>query len=143
MKRTLYVLLAIVLAAAVSATVLTIPASAELQRVTVRMPDGTFQVVVLDVPSGASLQDIRTLVPTGEPVAMTPVQAESNDSIDPPPPPADPQPPTPTPQDPADQPTVHNGQRQQDAARDEQNAKAKQRKSVKRRKPKPRPKVEP
>jgi transglycosylase-like protein with SLT domain/peptidase M23-like protein len=107
MKRILHVFSVLLVAATVLATVLTIPASAELKRVTVRMPDGTLQLVILDAPLNATLQDIRTLVQTGEPVAMEPVHEQST----PPPPtqPADGQTqtqtePQPIPQNPADAP---------------------------------------
>ncbi len=97
MKRALKVLLPLALAAIVLATVLTMPASAELQRVTFRLSDGTLQTVVLDVPPGSTLQDIRTLGPGGSvPIAME--AAPPNTTPTPPPAPAPPAPaPAPTP----------------------------------------------
>jgi transglycosylase-like protein with SLT domain len=83
MKRFIHILLAAALIAAALATALTLPASAELRSVTVRMTDGSLKSVVVDVPEGATLQDILSLVP-GEPVSWEPV---------PPPAPA-PKPPT-------------------------------------------------
>jgi outer membrane biosynthesis protein TonB len=85
MKRALQVLLPLALAAIVLATVVTLPASAELTRVTFRQSDGSLQQIVLDVPAGASLQDIRTLAPNaGEPIAMEAAAPETT----PTPPPA-------------------------------------------------------
>ena len=94
MKRTLQVLIPLALAAIVLATVLTIPASAELTRVTFRLSDGTLQTVVLDVPPGSTLQDIRTLGPGGsEPISMEAAPAQTT----PTPPPAQTTPTTPAP----------------------------------------------
>jgi murein DD-endopeptidase MepM/ murein hydrolase activator NlpD len=73
MKRTPQVLGLLVLVAAVLATMLTLPASADPTRVTVRLPNGTIQELVLDLPSGATLEDARPLVPAGEPIAIAPV----------------------------------------------------------------------
>src|SRR4051812_8237748 len=77
MKKILLALLPLAVAALVLATVLTIPAAAQKQRVTVRLADGTFQQWVVEAPDGATLQDIRTLIPQGEPVAMEPVPEET------------------------------------------------------------------
>src|SRR3954454_20096822 len=99
MKRALQALFLLALAATVLATVLTMPASADLQRVTFRLSDGTLQQIVLDVPPGATLQDIRSLAPTaGEPIAMeaapaqtTPTQTQTTPAPPPAPAPAVPQ----------------------------------------------------
>src|SRR3954451_20238152 len=91
MKRALLVLLPLALAALALATVLTIPASAQKERVMVRMPDGTVQQWVVNAPDGATLQDIKPLIPQGEPISMEPVP-EQTQPPPPPPPPPQPQP---------------------------------------------------
>ena len=71
------------LVAALLATVLTVPASAELQRVTVQLADGTLDSVILDLPPGTTIADLagRTDI-IGTPISIGPV-----DSGTPPPPP--------------------------------------------------------
>src|SRR3954447_16262393 len=89
MKRALLALLPLALAAIALATVLTIPASAQKERVMVRMPDGTVQQWVVNAPDGATLQDIKPLIPQGEPISMEPVPEQTQTT---PPPPPQPQP---------------------------------------------------
>jgi Transglycosylase SLT domain len=60
-KRLLYILLAAVAVAAAFAAI-SLPASAELQMVTVRNADGTISQVPIDVPEGTPLEDIT--IPT-------------------------------------------------------------------------------
>lgn len=60
--RLLYVLVAAALAASALAA-LTLPASAELRTVTVRLADGTLTTVTVDVAPGTPLQDIPIPVP--------------------------------------------------------------------------------
>src|SRR6187551_2192726 len=82
------------LVVALLATVLTVPASAELQRVTVQLADGTLDSVILDLPPGTTIADLagRTDI-IGTPISIGPV-----DSGTPPPPPPETTPPTdPTP----------------------------------------------
>ena len=88
MKKVLLALLPLAMAALVLATVLTMPAAAQKQRVTVRLADGTFQQWVVEAPDGASLQDIQTLIPQGQPVAMEPVPQETTPTVPPSPQPA-------------------------------------------------------
>jgi hypothetical protein len=92
MKRALLALLPLALAALALATVLTMPAAAMKQRVTVRLADGTLQQWVVDAPDGATLQDIRQLIPQGEPISMEPVPAETTTTPPPAPKPAAPAP---------------------------------------------------
>jgi hypothetical protein len=61
-KSLLYVLLAAALSAATFAA-LTLPASAELRTVTVRMADGRLVTVTVDVPPGTPLEDIQIPAP--------------------------------------------------------------------------------
>src|SRR3954469_1330917 len=86
MKRILHVLGLLVLGAARLGTMLTLPASADPTRVTVRLPNGTIQELVLDLPSGATLEDARPLVPAGEPIAIAPVTQPKATAPPPPPP---------------------------------------------------------
>src|SRR3954447_8002030 len=102
MKRLLLALLPLAMAAIVLATVLTIPAAAQKQRVTVRLADGTFQQWVVEAPDGATLQDIRTLIPQGEPVAMEPVPEATTPTV----PPTSPQPPQPAPEPKVEKPNA-------------------------------------
>jgi transglycosylase-like protein with SLT domain/peptidase M23-like protein len=141
MKRILQASLLLVLVATVLATVLTVPASADLQRVTVRLPDGTVQQFVLDVPPGATLDDVRPLVPAGEPIAIAPANDQNADAPPPPPAPA-PKPKAAAPAPPATAPQVKDapnpdaGPGQGPSAEDRKARKRKRRV----RKPKPRPK---
>src|SRR4051812_1557599 len=112
MKKILLALLPLALAALVLATVLTVPAAAQKQRVTVRLADGTFQQWVVEAPQGATLQDIRTLVPQGEPVAMEPVPEATTPTV-PPTSTQPPQPPQPTPEPKVEKkPKAGQGERQ-------------------------------
>jgi hypothetical protein len=144
-KRTLLALFLLALVAAVLATALTLPASAQPHRVTVVMPDGTRQQVVLDLQTGVQLQDVRALVP-GEPVLIEPL-GDGASTQQPGPPPAGPQTPTPPPpaapeQPPATQPESPGGESQRPSA-DRRKAKRKRDRDERRsEKPKPRSKVE-
>ncbi|HEY4561326.1 MAG TPA: lytic murein transglycosylase, partial [Thermoanaerobaculia bacterium] len=112
MKRLLLALLPLAMAAIVLATVLTIPAAAQKQRVTVRLADGTFQQWVVEAPQGATLQDIRTLIPQGEPVAMEPVPEATTPTV-PPTSTQPPQPPQPAPESKVEKkPKAGHGERQ-------------------------------
>ena len=93
MKKVLLALLPLAMAALVLATVLTMPAAAQKQRVTVQLADGTLQQWVVEAPDGASLQDIRTLIPQGQPIAMEPVPQDTTPTV----PPASTQPAEPAP----------------------------------------------
>src|SRR5215213_5227787 len=79
------------LVVALLATVLTVPASAELQRVTVQLADGTLDSVILDLPPGTTIADLagRTDI-IGTPISIGPVDS----GTPPPPPPPDTTPPT-------------------------------------------------
>jgi hypothetical protein len=86
------------LVAVVMATVLTVPASAQLQRVTVELPDGSIEVLILDLPEGTTLADLANVPEiTGTPISVEPVEpdppADGDGRTEPPPaesPPADP-----------------------------------------------------
>ena len=84
MTRTLKTLLSAALIGAALATALTLPASAELRTVTVRMADGSLQSVVLDVPPGTTLEGMAGLV-EGEPISYSVIE-------EPPAPPPEPAP---------------------------------------------------
>src|SRR3954452_10356977 len=136
MKKILLALLPLAVAALVLATVLTVPAAAQKQRVTVRLADGTFQQWVVEAPQGATLQDIRTLIPQGEPVAMEPVPEATTPTV----PPTSPQPPQPAPEPKVEKkPKAGHGERQKSSG-DHHKVKA-----PKRSKPKsqPKPKAQP
>ena len=64
--------------AVVMATVLTVPASAQLQRVTVQLPDGSLDVLILDLPEGITLADLANEpAVTGTPISVEPVEPEA------------------------------------------------------------------
>ena len=66
------------LVAVVMATVLTVPASAQLQRVTVELPDGTFDVLILDLPEGITLDELANVPEvTGTPISVEPVEPDA------------------------------------------------------------------
>src|SRR3954452_19417156 len=111
MKRALLVLLPLALAALALPTILTIPASAQKERVMVRMPDGTVQQWIVNAPDGATLQDIKPLIPQGEPISIEPVPQETQTT----PPPAPPKPAQPEPQPKAEKPSAGPGERQKDS----------------------------
>jgi hypothetical protein len=78
------------LVALVMATVLTVPASAQLQRVTVELPDGSLDVLILDLPEGITLDELANMPEvTGTPISVEPVDpdppAGEEPSGDPPP----------------------------------------------------------
>src|SRR5215208_3628496 len=77
--RKLARLLALALVVAVlMATVLTVPASAQLQRVTVQLPDGSLDVLILDLPEGITLADLANEpAVTGTPISVEPVEPEA------------------------------------------------------------------
>ena len=83
MKKVLLALLPLAMAAIVLATVLTIPAAAQSQRVTVRLADGTLQQWVVNAPDGATLETISTLIPQGQPIAMEPVSEDTTPTVPP------------------------------------------------------------
>src|SRR4051794_69159 len=68
-------LLFVLLSAALAATMvgLTMPASAELRQVTVRMADGSLATVTVDVPPGTPLEDIQLPAPPPVPTVPLPV----------------------------------------------------------------------
>jgi hypothetical protein len=100
--------------AAALATVLTGPASARLQRVTVQLPDGTLKSVAIDLPTGTTLSELQSgQVTLAEPLPGTPVSLEpiaedaSSSGSDPPadtPPPPESDPPADTPPPPESDP---------------------------------------
>ncbi len=93
MTRTLKTFLSAALIGAALATALTLPASAELRTVTVRMADGSLQSVVLDVPPETTLEGMAGLV-EGEPISYSVID-------EPPAPPPEPAPaPEPAPEPP-------------------------------------------
>ena len=101
-----------VVVAAVLATVLTVPASAALHRVTVQLPDGTYQQAVLDLPAGITLEQLVAYpqlqqTPQG-PLPGTPVWLEP---LPPAPSPAPPAPAAPAPKG-GRSPSVEKGHRQ-------------------------------
>ena len=61
MKKQLRLLIPILTVAATVATVVTVPASAQPHRVTVALPDGTVQVVVVDLAPGTGLDQVGEL----------------------------------------------------------------------------------
>src|SRR5215207_962357 len=64
--------------AVVMATVLTVPASAQLQRVTVQLPDGSLDVLILDLPEGITLADLANVpAVTGTPISVEPLEPEA------------------------------------------------------------------
>jgi Transglycosylase SLT domain len=64
------------LVAVVMATVFTVPASAQLQRVTVQLSDGSLDVLILDLPEGITLEELATVPEvTGTPISVEPVDA--------------------------------------------------------------------
>ena len=73
MTRTSKTLLSVTLIVAALATGLTLPASAEMRTVTVRMADGTVQSVVLDVPAETTLEGMADLV-AGEPLSYAVIE---------------------------------------------------------------------
>jgi Transglycosylase SLT domain/Peptidase family M23 len=88
--------------AAALATFLTVPASAQLQRVTVQLSDGTFEAITIDLPPGTTLSELQSgQVALAEPLPGTPVALDPIDedqpppASDPPPPPASDPPPPP------------------------------------------------
>jgi hypothetical protein len=83
-KKIFYTLALSLLLAAALATGLTVPASAQLHRVTYQLPDGTLQEIVLDLPEGATLQSIESLVP-GVPVSLEPMEEEASEPAQQPP----------------------------------------------------------
>src|SRR5919201_2704063 len=93
--------------AAALAAVLAGPASAQLQQVTVQLPDGTLTSVVIDLPPGTTLSELQSgQVTPADPLPGTPVSLEPIGEDPPtsdPDPPADP-PPTSDPNPPADPP---------------------------------------
>ncbi len=99
------------LVVALLATVLTVPASAELQRVTVQLADGTLDSVILDLPPGTTIADLegRTDI-IGTPISIGPVDTGTPAPNPPPdstptnPPPVDPGTPAPAPGTPAPSP---------------------------------------
>ncbi|MEA2271851.1 MAG: hypothetical protein QOI98_559, partial [Solirubrobacteraceae bacterium] len=68
-------LLFVLLPAALAATMvgLTMPASAELRDVTVRLADGSLATVTVDVPPGTPLEDIQLPAPPAVPTVPLPV----------------------------------------------------------------------
>jgi hypothetical protein len=68
-------LLFVLLSAALAATMvgLTMPASAELRNVTVRMADGSLATVTVDVPPGTPLENIQLPAPPAVPTVPIPV----------------------------------------------------------------------
>src|SRR4051812_32558115 len=85
---------------AVAATVLTIPASAHPYQVTVELPDGTRQSLVLDLPEGTTVDQLTGYPDLpGRPVSVEAIVADvAGDEPPPPdPPPADPAPEDPPP----------------------------------------------
>ena len=84
--------------AAALATVFTVPASAQPQRVAVRLPDGTLKSVTVDLPPGTTLSELQSgQVTLAKPLPGTPVSLEPVDEGPPPadtPPPSDTQPPS-------------------------------------------------
>ncbi len=134
MKRPLQALLSLTLVALALATVLTVPASADPHRVTVQLPDGSLQQVVLDVPPGATLQSVSSLV-SGVPVRIEPLAAPA-----PPPKPAPAPNPSPPPAPEAPQTAGGEAQPKQGAPSREPR---KPRKVKRRSKAKPRHRVEP
>ena len=82
----------------VAATVATIPASAQSYRVTVELPDGTLQSLVMDLPEGTTVDQLvgDPSLP-GTPVAVEAIVADVAQD----PAPADPAPTDPAPTDPA------------------------------------------
>ncbi len=77
--RTLLRILALgSLVAVLMATVLTVPASAQLHRVTVELADGSVEVVILDLPEGTTLADLVD-VPglPGTPISVEPVDSDA------------------------------------------------------------------
>src|SRR5438093_9341762 len=82
--RLLYLVLALALVAA-CLTGLTLPASAEMRTITVRMRDGSQMEVTLDVAPGPQLEALRSSLP-GEPIdwrPAVPAAAPSSDTLPP------------------------------------------------------------
>jgi len=92
-----FVAVALVVGAA-AATVATVPAAAQSYQVTVQLPDGTLQAVVLDLPEGTTVDQLVGYegLP-GTPVSLEAIVADVAQEE---PPPADPPPVEPTPEDP-------------------------------------------
>ncbi|MFL5869212.1 MAG: lytic murein transglycosylase [Thermoleophilaceae bacterium] len=112
-------LVVLLLAAAVLAVVLSLPASAQPYQVTVRLTDGSLQTVVVDLPAGATLEDAVGHV-EGEPVTLTPLAGTSPN----PTPPSTPKPPPPAAKpDPAAQPTPNKPAASGDVAKPQTPAK--------------------
>jgi hypothetical protein len=61
---------------AVAATVATIPASAQSYRVTVQLPDGTQQSLVMDLPEGTTVDQLAGYELPGTPVSLEVIAAE-------------------------------------------------------------------
>ena len=73
------------LVAVVMATVFTVPASAQLQRVTVQLSDGSLDVLILDLPEGITLEELANVPEvTGTPISVEPVDAPEPAPADPP-----------------------------------------------------------
>ena len=92
-----WLLALLLLMAAIAATVATTSASAQNYQVTVQLPDGTTQVVVLDLAAGSTLDDVVGMpgLP-GTPIALEEMAADPPPAPDPAPaadPPPDPPPP--------------------------------------------------
>jgi Transglycosylase SLT domain/Peptidase family M23 len=89
-KRLFHALLSLLLVAAVLATVLTVPASADRQRVTYRLTDGSTHTVVLDLPPGATPEIVKKLLAKKGILGAEPIGIEY---VTPAPPPTTPAPP--------------------------------------------------
>jgi Transglycosylase SLT domain/Peptidase family M23 len=78
-KRALYILAAVVVVAVAGLTAFTIPATAELQTIYVKLPSGKVVPVTVDVPPGTPLKDIPLPgVPVG--TATTPTKPSTTDT---------------------------------------------------------------
>jgi hypothetical protein len=74
MRKLLRILALCSLVGVLMATVLTVPASAQLHRIVVALPDGSTDVVILDLPAGTTLEDVVALPGlTGTPISVEPV----------------------------------------------------------------------
>ena len=81
---------------AVAATVATMPASAQSYRVTVQLPDGTLQSLVMDLPDGTTVDQLVGYELPGTPVSLEAIVADAAQD----PVPTDPAPTDPPPTDP-------------------------------------------
>ncbi|HKF79565.1 MAG TPA: lytic murein transglycosylase, partial [Thermoleophilaceae bacterium] len=140
-RRSLSVLLVLLLAAVVLAVVLSVPASAQPYEAKVRLADGTIKTVIVDLPPGASLADVAGLV-EGEPLALTPLDTPP-DPNSPGAPPAGNTPSAPSPAAPNKGPNGDDEQ-SQPPARERPKSRPKRKRTVSKkrspRKPKARPK---